>query len=122
MATSHKRVVELTDSNGKVYILQFGTWAISKLEEQFDQGINAILETLTDKDKLRVGTLVSMVKVSIRGAKMEDEDVCDLIDDVGMEEIGRIFADMFGEKKKEEHAIDATIPQSAGELTGASVS
>lgn len=118
MANKHRGVVELKGSDGQKYKLKFGTNAICKIEERHNKSIGEVLNSLTDEKTLRVSTLRELVQVSMKGDP-DPEAVGDLIDDVGMDEIAKVFTAMFGEEKKDEKPAD---PQPASELTGVSVS
>lgn len=112
--------MELEGSGGQTYKLKFGTNAICKIEDKYDKSIGDVLEVLSDPKKIRMSTLRALVQVSLEGTP-DDDEVGDLIDDVGVAKIAAAFNDMLSIDGKDEVKVDAT-PQNAGELTGVATS
>lgn len=121
MRNKFSGTADLEGSDGKKYHLKFGTNAICKIEDKYDKSISDISKSLLDEKTLRVGVIRTMLQVSMR-EKLTDEEVGDLVDDIGMMEIGRVLGVMFNGDSVAGTAAPSETPQSAGELTGASVS
>lgn len=115
MANKRKGEVEIQDSDGKAYILKFGTSAICKIEDALNKNLGEILSELGG-EKLRMSTIRTMVQMSLKDSDLTPDQVGDLIDDVGFQKITEAFSLVFGEEKKEDSPLDA------GELTGVSAS
>lgn len=118
-ANKRKGEVAVQRADGSTVVLKFGTNAICNIEERLNKTLGEILDSLKG-DQLSMRTLRLMVSESITKTEMSDEEVGDLIDEVGFATITKAFGEVFGADEAKAADGAPANPQPAAESGGAS--
>lgn len=94
--------------NGTEHVLRFGINQLCDLEDALDMPVMAIVETMQDESKVRLGTARKMLQIGLSGhTALTELEAGDLIQDAGllvtMEKIGEAVMLAFPEAEADEN-------------------